>query len=140
MGMLWFGVGLGVLLLIAKYGSYMLLTTKKITEVNPKTGKTETRYVQREVRRWLLWGEKSGVRDRINESTFLLFMVDVVGGYIGMHVLGAFGASIIAMVAMTAYTIACMVALTSHFIGDWGKKKLFKFLPKRHHKRRWAEC
>jgi len=130
MGLLWFGVGLGILLLLAKMGSYMLLTTKSVKVFDSNGKCIDTVYAQREIKRWIFWGKKQGIRERINESTFLLFLVDVVGGWVGMHVLGAFGASILAMVAMTSYTIACMAILSLHFTGGLGKKLWTKLFPK----------
>lgn len=125
MGMLWFGVVMGMLLLVAKYCSFWLLTGGP---------------VQYKLPRWILFGRLQPVRDRIHESTFLLFLVDVVGGYAGMHVLSAFGGSIIAMVAMTSYTIACMTILMWHFVIDWAKKKCGSMLPAPQKRRRYARC
>lgn len=131
---LWFGVALGALLLVAKMGSFYLLTHKREEAkdshdkviINKKTGKPRTKLVQRQIKRWILFGPKQGMQDRISESTFLLFCVDFIGGYVGAHILTA-GGTIMAMVALTSYTIACMTMLMSHFASDWIWNKIDSF-------------
>jgi hypothetical protein len=125
MGALWFGVILGILLFIAKWGSYTLLTSKKIPKTNsfgeimydPVTKKPYMKIVQRRVKRWLLWGKEQDIRERINESTLLLFLIDCLGGYVGGHVLAIGGGSILAMIALSSYTIICMATIMFHFLG-----------------------
>lgn len=54
-----------------------------------------------------------GIRDWIGDSNVRKGIVDLIAGYLGMHVLAAFGGSIIAMIAMTTYTITCMAMIAS---------------------------
>jgi hypothetical protein len=124
----YFGMVLGFLLLVAKAGSFWLLTSVK----NKKTGEME----QRVLRKWIIFGEKMPLRDRIHESTLLLFFVDVLGGYMGIHVLGAMGGGVIATVGIATYTIVCMAMLMKQFIANWlGKKLKFK---KKSKKQKWS--
>ena len=108
------GTILGMLLLASKACGYWLLTGGS----NPY-----------QIKKWLLFGETTTLRDRIHNSTFLLFCVDAIGGYLGMHVLGAFGGSIVGMIAMASYTIACMTTLMWQFIIKWFTHKFSNILP-----------
>jgi hypothetical protein len=123
MGIFWVGIGLGVFLFLAKLGIFLLLTSKK----NEKTGELE----QRILPKWLLWGKPMPIRDRINQSTFLLVCVDTISGYIGMHAFASFQAGTLAMIAMAAYTIICAATLGWQFLFKWLLRKLsFKSKPK----------
>jgi hypothetical protein len=105
------GMILGFLLLLVKWGSFYLLTggghqwqAKKLVWV-PVIG-------------WIAYWKfmtplerEGGVRDWMYSSPVRKGIIDLFAGYLGMHVLAAFGGSIIAMIAMTTYTITCMVVI-----------------------------
>jgi len=129
-----FGIIMGALLLVAKYGGFWLITSKKVEyPLNSNKGKItyndegkathREKYEQRTVGEALIWipvlgwilipftsdiTKRKGVRDTINNKPFLLFLTDALFGYLGMHVLAIMGGSIIAGIAMVTYTVTCM--------------------------------
>jgi hypothetical protein len=100
-----FGIVLGVLLLAAKYGSFYLLTGGE--------------------NQWRVPFTDEGIRDWTYRSSVRTGLLDILGGYVGMHALVAFGGSIIAMIAMCTYIITCMSVIFSGLIGR--KLKTFFF-------------
>lgn len=126
-----FGVVIGALLFIAKYCAFWLLTSVK----NETTGKME----QRMWPKWILFGEILPLRDRIHDSTFLLFCVDTISGYAGMHVLGAMGGGVIATVGIATYTIVCMFVLMKQFLFNWFKDKIAIPGKRKKHRYVWQE-
>jgi hypothetical protein len=120
------GIIIGCLMLLVKYCSFWLLTSQK-----NENGK----YEQRNLKRWLIFGPYQPVRDRIHESTLLLFCIDLIGGYIGMHALASFGATNFALIAMCAYTITCMTILMWHIIFAKLKDKFGSWFEPSHKKK-----
>ena len=111
----WFGLCIGILLLVAKYCGFWLLTSVKDKE----TGQLK----QRILPKWIIFGKPMPLRDRINDSTFLLFCIDTLFGYLGINILAAMGGGVIATVAIVAYTITCMAMLMKQFLFNWIDRK-----------------
>lgn len=116
MGQLWFGAFLGILLLIAKMCGFWLLTG------GPNPEKYKIPY-------WLIFGKWTPIRYRIKQSTFLLFLVDLLTGYLGLHALALFGGNMVGGVAMATFSIACMVSLMWQFFKRWALNKWRNLFP-----------
>jgi len=104
---------MGFLLLLTKWGSFWLLTGGE--------------------KQWYIWyplkkGGAEPVRDWTYRSSVRKGIVDIGAGYLGMHVLTAFGGSIIAMISMVTYTITCMTIIFLPYIGKWFERKIKRII------------
>jgi hypothetical protein len=118
-----FGIILGALLLLVKYGSFYLLTGGE--------------------HQWRVPFTDEGIRDWTYRSSVRTGLLDLGAGYLGMHALVAFGGSIIAMVAMVTYMIVCMSIIFSGVLARKVKTVATNFwygkdnVAKKKHKKQW---
>jgi hypothetical protein len=145
-----FGIIMGVLLLAAKYGGFWLVTSVRAPATDKwnnilleNTGEVIYEFKQRKTGNallripiigWIIYPftsdktRETGIRDVIGENPLLLFLVDAVFGYLGLHVLAIMGGSIISGIALVAYTVICMLVI---FMKITAKKVARMFAPKR---------